>query len=42
LVAQPDRYIIQKKDGLIQVIRVSLNGGTNVPAPTAASAISAE
>ena len=27
--AHPQRYIIQRKDGLIQVIRPTLNGGTN-------------
>ena len=35
LAAQPDRCIIQPNDGLIQVIRSRLKGGTNVPARTA-------
>jgi hypothetical protein len=39
LAAQPDRCIIQSKDGLIQVIRSRLNGATNVPARAAVSAI---
>ena len=39
LVAQPQRYIIQRNDGLIQVIRSRRNGGTKAPAATAASAI---
>jgi hypothetical protein len=42
LVAHPDRYIIHRNDGLIQVIRSFLNGATNVPARHAASAISGE
>ena len=41
LSAQPQRYIIQRNDGLIQVIRSRLNGGTNRPAASAGSAISA-
>jgi hypothetical protein len=40
LVAQPDRYIIHKKDGFIQVILSILNGGeTKVWFLTADSAI---
>ena len=42
LVAHPDRYIIQRKDGLIHVIRSSLKGYTNRPAATGGSAISRE
>ena len=38
-VAQPQRYIIHRNDGLIHVIRSRLNGGTNVPAASAGSAI---
>ena len=40
LSAQPQRYIIQRNEGLIQVIRSRLKGGTNRPARSAASAIS--
>ena len=40
LVAQPERYIIQVNEGLIQVMRSSENGATKVPAATAASAMS--
>ena len=39
LVAQPQRYIIHRNDGLTHVIRSRLNGATNVPAPAAARAI---
>jgi hypothetical protein len=39
LVAQPQRYIIHRNDGLSQVIRSRLNGGTNRPPAIAASAI---
>ena len=42
LVAQPERYIIHKNEGLIQVIRSSLKGATKVPAVSARSVISAE
>jgi hypothetical protein len=42
LVAQPQRYIIHRNDGLIQVIRSRLNGGTKRPAATAGPAISGE
>jgi hypothetical protein len=42
LVAQPDRYIIHRNDGLIHVIRSSLNGDTNLPAASAASAMTGE
>ena len=38
-VAQPLRYIIQRNEGLIHVIRSRLNGATNVPAVIAGSAI---
>jgi hypothetical protein len=41
-VAQPERYIIHRNEGLIQVIRSSLKGATNVPAVSARSVISAE
>ena len=41
-LAHPDRHIIHRNDGLIQVMRSNLNGGTKVPAARAASAISAE
>lgn len=37
--AQPQRYIIHRNDGLIQVMRARLNGATNVPARSAGSAI---
>ena len=40
LVAQPERYIIQVNEGLIQVMRSSENGATKVPAATAVSAMS--
>ena len=40
LVAQPERYIIQVNEGLIQVMRSSENGATKVSAATAASAMS--
>jgi hypothetical protein len=40
---QPARYIIQRKDGLIQVMRVMLKGSeTNVCAASALSAIACE
>jgi hypothetical protein len=39
-VAHPERCIIQRNDGLIQVIRSHLKGATKVPASSAASAIS--
>jgi hypothetical protein len=42
LVAQPQRYIIHRKDGLIHVIRSRLNGATKRPARTAGSAIAGE
>jgi hypothetical protein len=42
LVAKCDRYIIQLKEGLIQVIRAFLKGGTNVPASSAGKAIDGE
>lgn len=38
LVAQPQRYIIHRKDGLIHVIRSRLKGATKRPAATAGSA----
>jgi hypothetical protein len=41
-VPQPQRYIIHRNDGLIQVIRSRLNGATKRPARTAGSAIAAE
>lgn len=42
-LAQPERYIIQRKEGLIQVILVILNGGeTKVCAASALFAISLE
>jgi hypothetical protein len=37
LVAQPQRYIIHRNEGLIQVMRSHLNGATNVPAARAAA-----
>src|SRR5262245_23664511 len=40
LLAQPQRYIIHRNDGLIHVILSRLNGATNRPAATARSAIS--
>ena len=40
-VAQPQRYIIHRNDGLIHVIRSRLNGATNAPAASAGSAIDA-
>jgi hypothetical protein len=39
LACQAERCIIQPNDGLIQVIRSRLKGGTKVPARTTASAI---
>jgi hypothetical protein len=41
-VAHPQRYTIHRNDGLIQVIRVCLNGATNRPAASAGKAISGE
>jgi len=41
LVAHPERYIIHRNEGLIHVMRLRLNGGTNVPAAIAASATGA-
>src|SRR5689334_1736639 len=40
LSAQPQRYIIHRKDGLIQVILFRLNGATKRPVAKAGSAIS--
>ena len=37
--AHPQRCIIHRKDGLTQVIRLRLKGGTNRPAATAAPAM---
>ena len=37
--AQPQRYLIHRKDGLIQVSRSRLTGATNRPAATADTAI---
>jgi hypothetical protein len=42
LVAQPQRYIIHRNDGLIHVVRSRLNGATNVPSASAGSAIAGE
>lgn len=43
LYPHPQRYIIQRNDGLIQVIRSILKGGeTKVPLASAASAIPSE
>ncbi len=39
-VAQPQRYIIHRNDGLIHVMRVRLKGATKRCADTAGSAIS--
>lgn len=41
LVAHPERYIIQRNEGLIQVMRSRLKGGTSMPARSAPSAIDA-
>lgn len=42
LVAHPERYIVRRNEGLIQVIRSSVTGGTNVPADRAALAVVGE
>lgn len=43
LSPHPDRYIVQRNEGFIHVIRSILNGGeTNVPLASAASAIESE